>query len=295
MPHATSARSYPKTRSQTTCSVGEKLVSVTKTGTTFYEEINRLADQASKAAVSATVPGVGVDKSPSKPLGQCPRLSDPHASRTLPHTESVFLESCDITEVEVSFDQIPVEIPIVEVKMEESFQVQVASVAPRGGPETVSVLPLVNGWSEPTYVPSGRLANPSPPSTRRPQPRSCRTDCHHAYEPRTVRQKRFEYLQAMCGPAPVLPELLNSPEPLSQRCDWKIQGGTIGDWRKCSKRPPPAYEQHYCGSKHWLLETKRRELDRVLQERKAKAKGTPVQLYVPSAPSFLWPAPPGLA
>ena len=96
------------------------------------------------------------------------------------------------------------------------------------------------------------------------------------------------------GPSPVLPELLYTPEPLSERCDWKIAGGTVGDWRKCPTRPPPVYEQHFDGSKYELLEARRRELDRTLREREAAKMGIPVYLYVPDTPLFTWPSPPGL-
>lgn len=176
-------------------------------------------------------------------------------------------------------------------------------------------IPLASAWPGSTCVPSSRLATwSSQVSARQPPPRSC-TDCHHAHAPLTIRQTRFEYLRAMwcvilfsvrechhatkptslvSGSGPALPALLSSSEPLSQRCDWKIQGGTVGDWRKCPQRPPPAYERSFDGSKYWLLETRRRELEGLLRERAAKARGVPVHLYVPEKPFFEWPSPPGL-
>ncbi len=170
-------------------------------------------------------------------------------------------------------------------------------------------VPLVSGWSgsEPTHVASSRPETQPPPS-------SC-TECHHANIPFTVRQKRFEYLQTMwcatlfvmhecryayyayvpnSGPSPALPELLSTPEPLAERCDWKIQSGTIGDWRKCPERPPPTYEQRFSGSQFRLLEARRRELHWLFRERAARKSGIPVHLYVPEHPFFEWPAPPGL-
>ncbi|KAM5544882.1 hypothetical protein V8D89_001780 [Ganoderma adspersum] len=274
MPHQTARRSSSRIRSGDAPRVGEKLVPAVKTGRTLFEELNR-ADQALSEVVSA-VPGVGGEKSPSQP-----------------QVESVFLESCDITEVDVSFDDIPVELTVADMAMTGPFEEKLSLLLSRGGPETVTELPLVAGWSEPTYVPSSRSANPSPVSLRQASRRSC-TDCHHMNKPLTVRQKRFQCLQYMCGPSPVLPELLYTPEPLSERCDWKIAGGTVGDWHKCPTRPPPVYEQHFCGSKYELLEARRRELDRTLWEREAMTNGIPVYLYVRDTPFFEWPAPPGL-
>ena len=77
----------------------------------IVEELNR-ADQASTGAVSA-VPGVGGERSPSQPLGQHARLPELYLSElTLSSVEAMFLESCDITEVDVSFDDIPVELTV---------------------------------------------------------------------------------------------------------------------------------------------------------------------------------------
>ncbi len=133
MPHATSRRSDSGTHSDDAPSVGEKLVPAAKTCRTLctsptkmlccaapftgsivlvVEELNG-ADQAAGDAASETAP-VAVEKSHcQQPLGQCPRPSEPHLSLTSSITETIFLESCDITEVDVSFAEIPVELTVV--------------------------------------------------------------------------------------------------------------------------------------------------------------------------------------
>ncbi|PIL28367.1 hypothetical protein GSI_09518 [Ganoderma sinense ZZ0214-1] len=274
MAHATARSSSSGIRSDDAPGSGKKLAPTVKAARTLFEELTN-AGQASGGAISA-VSGVDGKQSPSQPL------------------ETMFLESCDITEMDVSFDDIPVELTVPGTAMAGSLEAKTSLLSSGGGPDTVTKLPLVAGWSEPIVVPSSRPTGPTPPSACQLPHRSCK-DCHHANTPLTVRQKRFRYLQTMCGSAsPALPKLLSAPEPLSERCDWKIKGGTVGDWRKCPQRPRPAYEKHFSGSKFQLLEARRRELDRALRERAAKQMGIPVHMFVHNTPFFEWPTPPGM-
>nr|VWP01659.1 Swi1p [Ganoderma boninense] len=163
----------------------------------------------------------------------------------------MFLESCDITEVDASFEDIPVELPVVDITRAGSLEQKASFLPSRGGSETViKALP----------IPSDHVLASSDSGS----------------------------------PSPVLPEPLNVSKPPSERCDWKIRGGTVGDWLKCPQRPPPAFEQHFNGSKFQLLETRRRDLDRTLRARAAKQIGVPIHMYARNTPFFEWPIPAGM-
>ena len=168
------------------------------------------------------------------------------------------------------------------------------------------------GLPVPDHIVERRLAKPSnPPTPPKPKRRYC-LDCHHAKGPRTLRQRRLDYLRDMwyallylspqrnprsdtltlcshmANPSDMAPEL---PPPLrhysttSRGCNWTIDCGTVGAWRNCPKRQLAIYAQNFVDSLTWLAE-KRDDLHRLLQEREAKKRGYDVTLYTtPSHPA----------
>ncbi|EJF56084.1 hypothetical protein BD309DRAFT_992335 [Dichomitus squalens] len=202
-------------------------------------------------------------------------------------------DSGDTTEVNVSLSGILPQLAIVspDVVMEEYMNGE----RPHCGTSHArnSILsadrqcdlqgPRPPGLPVPDHGMQERPANPSPPGTPPKLRRKRCLDCHHAEGPRTLRQRRLDYLRDMChianpsGGVPELPPLLRL-DSSPQRCDWTIDCGTIGAWRKCPIRQLATYAQHYCGSSFWLA-AKRDDLYRVLQEREAKKRGYDVALY----------------
>ncbi|TBU27516.1 hypothetical protein BD311DRAFT_807620 [Dichomitus squalens] len=248
-----------RSRSQTAgiLSLGGEAGLVPSDGLTLFEELIR-SDAVPCGAVSSASRDVDAAND----------------STYKPPAMSLARESQDITEMNVSLSGIPPELAIVspDVVMEDYMMGERLHRGPRPP-----------GLPVPDHGMQGRPANPSPPETPKPKRKHC-LDCHHAKGPRTLRQRRLDYLRDMChianpsGAAPELPSPLKRLDSTSQRFDWTIDCGTIGAWRKCPILQLATYAQHFCDSSSWLA-AKRDDLYRVLQEREAKKRGYDVALY----------------
>ncbi|KAI0706540.1 hypothetical protein C8Q76DRAFT_160342 [Earliella scabrosa] len=188
------------------------------------------------------------------------RVSHPDLSFPLTMTSSnateTFVAEGDITEVDITFDDIPVEISDLRTTIS---QIPTDVVADDGQNEYGAAPPAQD-------IPrSRRPRGPTGAADPGPSQRSGRH--HRAMGPHTLRERRLLFLRAMHTmsnqpePDPKLPRaVLNTSPTVYRGSQWKIEAGVLGDRHgsSSSSHPKlPEYMVKYGGSAVALLRARR--------------------------------------